>query len=260
MIPKKIHYCWFGRGEKPALALACIESWKKFCPDYELIEWNEDNFDISSNRYVQEAYSSHKFAFVTDYVRLWAMYNYGGIYMDTDVEVLKPLDEYLFHEAFSGFENATQIPTGLMASQKNFPLFKDLLSYYDTVKFINDDGTLNLTTNVKIITNMLLERGFKPNGKYQIVNGFTIYPQNVFCPDHSRLTDKKYMKETATIHFFAGSWKSEAVRKRENSWWWKYIVFPLSVLSRKFETYGGRPYKWLLNNTWRKTIKKMNNR
>ena len=123
MIPKKIHYCWFGRGEKPELAKKCIKSWKIYCPNYEIIEWNEENFDINSNQYLKEAYENKKYAFVTDYVRLFVLYTQGGIYMDTDVEVIKPLDEYLHHEAVSGFENTTQIPTGLMACREGFPLF-----------------------------------------------------------------------------------------------------------------------------------------
>ena len=105
MIPKVIHYCWFGRGQMPELALKCIESWKKFLPDYEIKEWNEDNFDLDSYPYTREAYDKRKYAFVTDVVRLHALYNEGGIYMDTDVEVLKPLYSFLHHTAFSGFEN-----------------------------------------------------------------------------------------------------------------------------------------------------------
>ena len=118
MIPKIIHYCWFGRGEMPPLAKKCIKSWKKYCPDYEIKEWNEDNFDLDMYPYAREAYDNRKFAFVTDVVRLYAIYTEGGIYMDTDVEVLKPLDSFLKHIAFSGYENDTLVPTGIMASEK----------------------------------------------------------------------------------------------------------------------------------------------
>ena len=111
MIPKKIHYCWFGRNPLPPLALKCIASWKEYCPDYEIKEWNEDNFDLNCNAYVREAYEARKWAFITDYVRLYALVNEGGIYMDTDVEVLKPLDDLLCYDAVSGFESQTQIPT-----------------------------------------------------------------------------------------------------------------------------------------------------
>ena len=182
MIPKIIHYCWFGGKPKPELAEKCIESWQRMCPDYEIREWNEEKFDINSNRYVKEAYEAKKFAFVTDYVRLYAMYTEGGIYMDTDVMVLKPLDEYLKHEAFSGFESKKKIPTGIMAAEKGHHLFGELLKYYDTARFLKDDGTLDMTTNVEIITNMLTPKGFVPNGEYQVIDGMAFYPQNVFCP------------------------------------------------------------------------------
>ncbi|MBP3314124.1 MAG: glycosyl transferase [Oscillospiraceae bacterium] len=242
MIPKTIHYCWFGRGEKPELTQKCIESWKKFCPDYEIIEWNEDNFDINSNLYVKQAYEARKFAFVTDYVRLWAMYHHGGIYMDTDVEVRKSLDEYLHEEAFSGFESKERIPTGIMASEKDFPLFGDLLAYYKDRPFVKEDGSLDLTTNVITITNMLTPLGFAPNGEKQTVAGFTLYPQNVFCPLHKKVDDAVYMKDTATIHWFAGSWKSEASKKREKALWWKIAVVPAMAVSKAMRKLFGD--KW----------------
>lgn len=243
MIPKVIHYCWFGRGPKPELALKCIESWKKWCPDYQIIEWNEDNFDINSNRYVKEAYEAKKYAFVTDYVRLYAMYTVGGIYMDTDVMVLKSLDEYLGHEAFSGFETKTKIPTGIMASVQRQETVGQLLKYYDTALFCKPDGTLNLTTNVEVITSMMLPKGFVPNGEYQVVEGFAIYPPNVFCPDHRKLEDSTYMADTATIHYFAGSWKSDSMRKREGSIWWKALAIPGMKISRLMTSLFGD--KWI---------------
>ena len=259
MIPKKIHYCWFGRGEKPVLAKKCIQSWKKYCPDYEIIEWNEDNFDINSNQYVKEAYDNKKYAFVTDFVRLLVTYTYGGIYMDTDIELVKPLDEYLNHEAVSGFENESQLQTGLMACRKEFPLFKELLNFYDSIHFINDDGSLNLTTNVETITNIMKNHGFIPNGKYQEIEGLALYPKNIFCPEHSKLNDLDYMKDTVAIHFFSGSWKSEKTRKREASWWWKNIIVPLSIYSHKLEKIGGKPYKLLKESLWKRIIQEKNN-
>lgn len=245
MIPKIIHYCWFGGKEKPELAVKCIESWKRFCPDYQIVEWNEQNFDINSNEYVRQAYEAKKYAFVTDYVRLYAMYAVGGVYMDTDVMVLKNLDQYLKHEAFSGFESITKIPTGIMAAEKANALMGELLQYYDNAVFIKHDGSLDMTTNVEIITNMLTPKGFMPNGQFQIVGGFALYPQNVFCPEHKKLNDSEYMKDTATIHYFAGSWKSEATRKRERSLWWRMIAVPGMLVSKVLKgVLGDRWVNW----------------
>lgn len=257
MIPKVIHYCWFGGNPKPELALQCIESWKKFCPDYKIVEWNEEKFDIHSNPYVQEAYEVRKFAFVTDYVRLYAMFTEGGIYMDTDVMVLKNLDSYLKHSAFSGFESKTKIPTGIMAAEKGHPLISKLLDYYNDRHFLKDDKTCDMTTNVEIITSMLLPKGFVPNGEYQEVDNMAFYPQNVFCPEHKKLTNRKYMLDTATIHYFAGSWKSAKTKKRENSWWWKCIAVPGMAFSKALcKIFGDR---WtVFKNRLRDKIFKVN--
>ena len=255
MIPKIIHYCWFGGKAKPELAEKCIESWKKFCPDYEIVEWNEDNFDINSNLYVKQAYEARKYAFVTDYVRLYALYTQGGIYMDTDVMVLKPLDEYLVHESFWGFESKKKISTGIMSSEKGKSLFEELLGYYDTARFLNDDGSLDMTTNVEIITRILTSKGFVPNGKYQVVSGFALYPQNVFSPLHKKLKNEKYMKNTATIHYFAGSWKSDATKKRETSFWWKIIAVPVSFASKILRKLFGEKWETMKNKVRAKVLK-----
>ena len=210
MIPKVIHYCWFGRGQMPKLALMCIESWKKFLPDYEIKEWNEDNFDLDMYPYVREAYDNRKFAFVTDVVRLYALYTEGGIYMDTDVEVLKSLDPFLHHHAFSGFENDTMIPTGIMASEKGGKWAKDNLEYYLGKHFIKGDGIFDLTTNVVTITNYMLPLGLKQNNSFQDFPGLiTLYPKDYFCPkDHN--TNKVYLTpNSVTIHHFNGSWVSK---------------------------------------------------
>ena len=214
MIPKTIHFCWFGRGEKPKLVKKCIASWKKYCPDYEIIEWNEDNFDINCCKYVREAYESKKYAFVTDYVRLYAMYTQGGIYMDTDVEVVKNLDEFLQHQGFSGFESEIHVPTGIMGSEKNFPLFKHLLSYYANRSFHKSDGTLDDTTNTSIITNMLTEKGLVRNGKFQIIDGLALYPRDYFCPLEYSTGKMFKSKNTSTIHWFNMSWLSKGNRAK----------------------------------------------
>ena len=218
MIPKKIHFCWFGRGSMPELAQRCIESWRNILPDYEIIRWDEDVFDISSNRYVQEAYEAKKYAFVSDYVRLYALYTQGGVYMDTDVEVLKSLDPFLECTAFSGFENVHSIPTGIMASEKGFPAFGDLLTAYDDMTFMRPDGSYNLTTNVEMITNYYLARGLAQNNSYQVIEGFTLYPNIVFCPYKHEIGSRWFTESTVTIHHKNGSWLTEeAHAKREGA-------------------------------------------
>lgn len=207
MIPKKIHYCWFGRGKMPELAQKCIASWEKYLPEYEIKEWNEDNFNLDLYPYVREAYDNRKFAFVTDVVRLYALYVEGGVYMDTDVEVLKPLDRFLSHPAFSGFEDDIHISTGIMASEKNGMWAKWQLDYYVDKHFVKEDGTLDLTTNVITIGNSMAEKGFVMQNSFQDFEGIiTIYPKDFFCPK-SHVDGKIYLTDnTYTIHHFAGSW------------------------------------------------------
>ena len=183
MIPKKVHYCWFGGRELPPLAEKCILSWKKFCPDYEIIRWDESTFDVNKHPYTAEAYQAKKYAFVTDYVRLWCLYEYGGIYMDTDVEVLKSLDDFLIHTAFSGFETANIIPTGIMGSIKGGVWVKQELDYYANKHFLNPDGTPDLTPNTKTITGHLVSDGFILNNLFQNHRDIvTMYPNDFFSP------------------------------------------------------------------------------
>lgn len=214
-IPKKIHYCWFGGKELPELAVRCIESWKKYLPDYEIIRWDESNFDLNCNDYVKEAYENKKWAFITDYVRLYVLKKYGGIYMDTDVEVLKDLTPFLELKAFSGFENDTQIPTGIMASEKNGKWVTELLKDYDNKHFVNEDGSFDMTTNVVLITNTtkrlypLVEKN-----SYQDFGDVVFYPKDYFCPKDHR-DGRVYLTENSyTIHHFNGSWLNESTRKK----------------------------------------------
>lgn len=205
-IPKIIHYVWFGGKPLTPLAEKCIESWQKNCPDYEIKRWDESNFNSGENRYFIEAIEAKKWAFASDYARLKVLVDFGGIYMDTDVEVLKPLDSFLVEEAFSGFEAAESVPTGLMASRAGMPFFERLLRDYDDRHFILEDGSLDLTTNVTLITNACTDAGLILNGQKQTVAGFTLYPKEYFCPkDHDtgriHLTSNSY-----AIHHFDGSW------------------------------------------------------
>ena len=208
MIPKIIHYCWFGGKPLPAAAQKCIASWKKYCPDYEIQAWTEENYDIASAPlYVQQAYEAKKWAFVTDVVRLYALDRFGGVYMDTDVEVVRPIDEFLKHHAFSGFEDEVNIPTGIMAAEQGHPLIKELLEHYDARPFLVD-GEPDLTTNVKTITDLLTPKGFLPNNQFQEVAGFALYPYDYFCPRDIHTMEIRVTENTYTIHHFAGSWLS----------------------------------------------------
>lgn len=213
MIPKVIHYCWFGGHSLPELSLKCIESWKKFCPDYAIKEWNESNFNINCNQYVKEAYEARKFAFVTDYVRLYALYSEGGIYMDTDVEVIKNIDCFLSHVAFSGFEDNVSVPTGIMASEKGRKWAKDNLDYYNNKPFLKSNGDCDLTTNVTIITSYMKKYGIQLDNTFQdFPSLITLYPKDYFCPKSHYsgeivLTDNSY-----AIHHFAGSWGNKNLK------------------------------------------------
>ncbi len=233
MIPKIIHYCWFGGNPLPELAQKCIESWKKYCPDYEIIEWNESNFDVNCCRYAKEAYEAKKWAFVSDVARLFALVNQGGIYMDTDVELLKPLDDFLELEAVSGFESTKNIPTGLMACRKDFLLFKEFLEWYDDKSFVMPDGRYNMTTNVTIMTDICLEHGLEPNNKKQTVSGFTLFPSEYFCPKDYETKKLNITNNTYAIHHFDGSWHTDEI---------KYMI----KLNRKLKKLMPEKYSFLV--------------
>jgi mannosyltransferase OCH1-like enzyme len=214
MIPKKIHYCWFGGKPKPQSVLNYIESWRRFCPNYEIIEWNEDNFNISDNIYCKEAYDSKKWAFVSDVARLSALYQEGGIYLDTDVEVKKSLDDLLDNKGFFGFEVPIYVGTNIIGACKGNEFIKSLLNDYDERRFIKLDGDLDTTTNVEVTTKLAKEMGLALNGQQQTINGVTFYPQEYFCPyDYTtgRMTKSKL---TYSIHWYNQTWISPKNRRR----------------------------------------------
>lgn len=221
MIPKIIHYCWFGGKPLPDEVKRYIASWRKHCPDYEIKEWNERNFDCNANQYVKEAYEAKKWAFVTDYVRLYALYHEGGIYMDTDVELLKNLDPYLGHAAFSGFENDTFIPTAIMGSVKHGVWMEYLLSYYDNRHFINPDGSFDQTTNVLTITSMTQEKyQIRLDNTYQEIEGVAaLYPKEYFCPKSYETGEIMRTDNTVCIHHFRASWhdKRDILQRKKRS-------------------------------------------
>lgn len=216
-IPKVIHYCWFGGKEKPEIVKKCINSWYRNLPGYEIREWNEQNFDTSSNPYVKEAYESKKFAFVSDYVRVYALYNFGGIYLDTDVEVFKAFDDLLYHDSFWGFEQENYIATSTIGAAKKNQLIKVFLDSYVGKTFINKDGTFDEFTNVAIVSELLRNKGLKLNGQYQELNGLgTFYSQTYFSP-YDYINCRKFTSEnTYTMHHFYKSWLSPIDRFKSN--------------------------------------------
>lgn len=215
-IPKIIHYAWFGRGEKSQLAKECIESWSKYLPDYEIKEWNEDNFDLEQYEYAKSAYENRKFAYVADVVRLHALYYEGGIYMDTDVEVKKNMDPLLIHHGFSGFESENGIPTGTMAAEANNQWIKEQLDFYDTAVF-NIEDVNKLLTNVEIITSISLEKhNLKLNNTLQELKyGMMMYPVDFFCAKSVSTGELLVTNNTYTVHHFAGSWVPAKARRNK---------------------------------------------
>ena len=216
-IPKIIHYCWFGRSEKPEIVKKCIQSWKNILTDYEIIEWNEDNFDINSNKYVKEAYENKKYAFVSDYVRVKVLYNMGGIYLDTDVEVYKSLDEFLEEESFWGFEEKNYIATSTIGARSGNRLIKQFLDFYEGKSYTEMAKDVETSTNVQIVTRIFKEIGFEMNGERQSIDNIgTIYPQEYFSPyDYINYYDKKTDK-TYTMHHFYKSWVSPKDKMKSN--------------------------------------------
>lgn len=216
MIPKVIHYCWFGGKPKPENILKCISSWKKKCPDYKIIEWNEDNFCIEDTcDFVREAYKNQKWAFVSDYARLQIIYENGGVYLDTDVELLKSLDELLevCPHGYMGFEQDTQISTGLgFAAEKRNEILWEMFKVYWNMKFTPD--TLDRIACPIINTRVLEQFGLQPNGKRQVVGVITILPNDYLCPENMYTGEVNYTPNTVSIHHYSASWMSRKDRMR----------------------------------------------
>lgn len=235
MIPKIIHYCWFGGGQKSKLANKCMKSWKRFCPDYEIKEWNENTFDISrAPDYVKQAHANNKWAFVSDYVRLWALYNYGGIYMDTDVEIIKNLEPLLTNKAISGFEHGSFIQTAFMAGENGLEIFGDLLRDYDNISFVTPDGTFDTTPNVKRITDKLLTCGLEQNNRKQTVSQITFFPSDYFAPKDFITGIVGKTKNTFIIHHYDGTWlKPEEFNERDRRWReWRHKNMKERIINR----------------------------
>jgi len=219
-IPKLIHYCWFGKNPLPDQYKEWMKSWKKYCPEYEIVEWNESNYDISKNNYMKQAYDAKKWGFVPDYARLDIVYQHGGIYLDTDVELINRLDKLLYQDAFCGFQywfgGEIQINFGLgFGAVKGFPMLKTLKDQYNGLDFIDKNGNINLIASPTYQSEVLREKGFKMNGEFQCIDGLTVYPPTVLCgiiggTDWNIITD-----HTISLHHFDGSWLDEDVKQQQ---------------------------------------------
>ena len=225
MIPKVIHYCWFGRGPLPKLAKRCIQSWEKFLPEYQIKQWNEDNFDINCCQYVAEAYREKKYAFVSDFVRFHVLYEEGGIYFDTDVEVIKSFDSILGNGAFMGCENSVakgetlRVAPGLgIGAEPGLPFFKEMIDMYKGQSFYKEDGSMNLITIVSYTSNNLRTHGLIDKDIIQTICGITIYPKDYFCPMDNRTHKIVITPKTVSIHYYAGSWIDDSPNITFRKW------------------------------------------
>lgn len=237
MIPKIIHYCWFGKGEMPDLVQNCIASWHTHMPDWEYRLWTEDNFDIASApAYVQEAYAAKKYAFVSDYVRLWALEREGGLYLDTDVEVLRSFEPLMNDTAFIGLEESLALLPGtcVMACEANCQWIKDMLATYKGAHFLREAGTIDMTTNVQRLGEQMVQGGLLRERKIQYLPqwGLRVYTHDYFSPITSTRVMRK-TKNTYSIHRFAGTWvdgKKSGVR----DWWIVREIINLLVQIKRF--------------------------
>ena len=236
MIPKIIHYCWFGKNPKPLLAEKCIKSWKKYCRDYEIIEWNEDNYDLSqAPLYVRQAYEAKKWAFVTDYVRLQIVYEHGGIYVDTDVEFRKKPDALLAHQAYFGFETKEYIATGLgFGAVKGCPILKELMDDYQNIPFLLEDGTYDLLPCPVRNTEVFMKHGLQQDGTLQMLPGdVMVLPKEYLAPIEQMTAELICTPNTVSIHWYSGTWCPEEEQKEREAYYnWMQKKNIMEFLSR----------------------------
>lgn len=211
-MPRIINYCWFGNNEKPEIVKKCIASWKKYCPDYEIKEWNESNFDININKYVKEAYELKRYAFVSDFARLWIIYNYGGIYLDTDVELINNIDDILTFDAFFASEDNVYINTGLgFGSKPNNELIKKLMDDYSGISFVKENGDIDKTT-CPVRNTKTMEDYLKRKVNFQektVIENTCFFSKEYFCPLDYQTKELNITEKTYAIHWFNGSWMTK---------------------------------------------------
>lgn len=240
MIPKVIHYCWFGGTPLPELAQKCIESWKKYCPDYEIKRWDESNFDVNCCDYVREAYEAKKWAFVSDYARFKILYENGGVYFDTDVELIKPIDDIVEKGAFMGLEesNKIDVASGLgLGANIGLSLFKEILDNYHNSHFEKDENGVYETV-VTRVTNIILKHGEIYPDKITYAAGITIYPPEYFCPLNYYTGEMNITENSRSIHHYMASWLNKtqnkifSIRRRfaDHPYIAKLLVIPLRCI------------------------------
>lgn len=233
MIPRIIHYCWFGRGPKPDDVVKNIAGWRQLHPDFQIIEWNETNFDTNVCDYVREAYAQRKFAFVSDYARGQALWQMGGVYLDCDVELVNRLDPFLHHLAFWGFEANEYVATSTIGCAPAYPLIRDYLNQYHQRHFVRPDGTFDQTTNVVVMNQLLEARGLTRNGQKQTLpDGGVVYPLQVFSPlDYIRHINHRD-QTTVAIHHYQHTWASPSLRWRKKSKQLLVKIFGLKLFEK----------------------------
>lgn len=215
-IPKVIHYCWFGRTELSEKSRKCIESWRKWCPDYEIVQWNEENYDVKKNRYMAQAYELGKYGYVPDYARIDLLYRYGGIYFDTDVELIHGIDDLLYLKGFTSFEEYPMVNFGGgSGSVKGLEILQKILEFREHFDFVKPDGTLNLLTCGFYETIPLLERNLKAANQIQNVEGLTVLTSDYFHVKSTVTKEIRLKRNTLGIHDFSWSWVSEAQKAEQ---------------------------------------------
>lgn len=225
-IPKKIHYCWFGGKELPDFLKECMESWNRYCPDYEILRWDENNFDINKYEYTRQAAARKKWGFISDVARLDILYNYGGIYLDTDVKLLKSLDDFLYQKGFVGVEQWGNINSGGgIGAVPHHPMIQEMLDYRLKFSFIMSDGSLNIETNGLYETMPFIRHGMRIDNTLQIINDMTVYPASVFHPYDYLSCEEKIKEHTVSIHYFFGGWMEEDDRENREKTQNQYSEF-----------------------------------
>lgn len=252
--PKIIHYCWFGPVPFPQLTLRCIESWKKYFPDYEFKFWHEENSEIEKSIFASQALKVKQYAFVSDYVRVQALYQFGGTYFDTDLEALPGLKECLeSHENIIGFEGKHHLGTALMSFMPQHNLMHRFLRKYDHPFIV--DGVMDINANPQILQALLLEDGLIINNRRQTVKDIEFFPRHIFFPkqdgNHFIMTP-----ETLSIHHFEGSWLTNRQKKRGKNKIWINVCRPcLRGISRLLTIILGGPRVKQIELTIRKNLR-----